>query len=80
VSDPVNSPSHYTAGGIETIDFMKAKSSRDEYLGYLRLTVFKYLSRGPYKSNALEDYKKARWFLNKLIEEIETCGTEEKKN
>jgi len=80
MSDPINSPQHYTAGGIETIDFMKAKASRDEYLGYLRLTVLKYLSRGPYKSNDLEDYKKARWFLNKLIEEIETCGTDVKKN
>lgn len=80
MNDLINSPQHYTAGGIETIDFMKAKASRDEYLGYLRLTVLKYLSRGPYKRNDLEDYKKARWFLNKLIEEIEICGTDVKKN
>ena len=69
--DIINSPRHYTAGGIETIDFMKAKSTPEEFRGYLRLTVLKYLSRGPYKSAASEDYKKARWFLNRLIEEFD---------
>ena len=71
IPDKINSPKHYTAGGIETIDFMKAKATPEEFRGYLRLTVMKYLSRGPYKENALEDYKKARWFLNRLIEELE---------
>jgi len=69
--DNINSPPHYTAGGIETINFMKAKSTKEEFHGYLRLTVLKYLSRGPYKQDALEDYKKARWFLNRLIEELD---------
>ena len=69
--DIINSPPHYTAGGIETIDFMKAKSTKEEFHGYLRLTVLKYLSRGPYKQDALEDYKKARWFLTRLIEELD---------
>jgi hypothetical protein len=50
---------------------MKAKSTKEEFHGYLRLTVLKYLSRGPYKEDALEDYKKARWFLNRLIEELD---------
>jgi len=69
--DKINSPKHYTIGGIETIDFMKAKSTPEEFHGYLRLTVLKYLSRGPYKEDALEDYKKARWFLNRLIEVLD---------
>ena len=69
--DMINSPKHYTIGGIETIDFMKAKSTPEEFHGYLRLTVLKYLSHGPYKSAASEDYKKARWFLNRLIEEFD---------
>lgn len=71
IPDKINSPKHYTVGGIETIDFMKAKSTPEEFHGYLRLTVLKYLSRGPYKEDALEDYKKARWFLNRLIEELD---------
>jgi hypothetical protein len=69
--DMINSPKHYTAGGIETIDFMRAKATTEEFHGYLRLTVIKYLSRAPHKGASLEDYKKARWFLNRLVEEIE---------
>jgi hypothetical protein len=69
--DPINHPSHYTAGGIETIDVMKAKSSHLEFIGHLRLTVMKYITRGPFKENALQDYKKAQWYLDRLIKEIE---------
>lgn len=71
MSDPINHPEHYTVGGIETIDFMKAKSSEEEFLGHLRLTAMKYLSRGPFKEDALKDYKKAAWYLNRLIKELE---------
>jgi hypothetical protein len=70
MSDAVN-PEHYKIGGIETIDYMEAKSSTEEFTGHLRLTAIKYLSRGPYKQDALEDYKKARWYVNKLIEKLE---------
>lgn len=69
--DPINHPSHYTAGGIETIDVMKAKSSYEEFIGHLRLTAMKYIERGPFKENALKDYKKAVWYLNRLIKEME---------
>ena len=34
-SDPVNSPSHYTQGGIECIEAIKAQMSREEYMGFL---------------------------------------------
>ena len=64
-------PPHYRTGGIETIDYMKAKASDEEFRGHLRLTAIKYLSRGPYKDDALEDYKKARWYINRLIVELE---------
>lgn len=70
MSDPIN-PDHYRVGGIETIDFMRAKASDEEFRGHLRLTAIKYLSRGPYKDDALEDYKKARWYLDRLIKEME---------
>jgi hypothetical protein len=70
--DMVNRPPHYTLGGIETIDYMKAKASPAEFHGHLRLTAIKYLSRGPYKADALEDYQKARWYLDRLINELES--------
>ena len=65
--DMVNHPPHYTVGGIETIDFLEAKSTPEEFAGYLRLNCMKYLSRAGHKADALEDYQKAAWYLNKLI-------------
>ena len=72
--DAVNHPPHYKVGGIETIDYMKAKSTTEEFRGHLRLTAIKYLSRTGYKGDALEDLKKAQWYLNKLIEECESAN------
>lgn len=69
--DLINHPPHYTVGGIETIDFMRAKSTPEEFMGHLRLTTIKYLSRTGYKGAALEDLKKAQWYLNYLIAEAE---------
>jgi hypothetical protein len=71
VPDIINSPSHYTSGGIETIDYMEAKSTPEEFRGHLRLTALKYLSRAGLKENTLQDLKKAQWYVNALIEFIE---------
>jgi hypothetical protein len=70
-SDIVNHPKHYTHGGIETIDYMKAKSTHEEFCGYLRLTVIKYLSRAGLKDYTLQDLQKAEWFLIRLIQELQ---------
>lgn len=70
--DVVNAPSHYTFGGIETIDYMKAKSSPEEFRGHLRLTAIKYLSRAGHKDDTLQDYKKAAVYLDWLIKDMET--------
>jgi hypothetical protein len=69
--DLVNHPPHYMVGGIETIDYMQAKSTPEEFRGHLRLTALKYLSRTGYKDDAIQDLKKAQWYLNKLIETLE---------
>lgn len=61
VVDMVNHPPHYTAGGIETIDFIEAKK-----LGYLLGNVIKYVSRAAHKGG-VEDLKKAQWYLNRAI-------------
>ena len=64
MSEAVNSPAHYTQGGIETIDFIEAKGlHNDYYLG----NVIKYVSRALYKGKELEDLKKAQWYLNRAI-------------
>ena len=70
--DDVRQPAHYTVGGIETIDYMAAKSSVEEFRGHLRLTSMKYLSRAGHKDDALKDYKKAAVYLGWLIKHMET--------
>lgn len=65
--DNVNHPSHYTQGGIETIDYLQAKLPIEEFIGYLKGNILKYISRANLK-NGTEDYKKAQWYINKLIE------------
>ena len=67
-SDVVNKPLHYNTGGsIECIDYIEDFLSYKEYRGYLRGNIGKYLHRFTYK-NGLEDLKKARWYLNRLIQ------------
>lgn len=70
-NDNVNHPSHYTKGGIECIDAIKASMSCHEYHGYLKGNVIKYLWRYRLKGHAKEDLKKAQWYLNKLVEELD---------
>lgn len=68
VTDVVNHPAHYTSGGIETIDYMEAKSTHEEFCGHLRLTAIKYLSRAGLKDDEVEDYEKAVWYIKRLIQ------------
>jgi hypothetical protein len=65
--DPVNHPEHYKVGGIETIDFIEAKS-----LSYNLGNVVKYLTRADHKGNKLQDLQKAQWYLNREIENTST--------
>ena len=65
--DVVNSPSHYNSGGIECIQAIEASMEPEAFQGYLKGNTLKYLWRMSYKGKALEDCKKAQWYLNKLI-------------
>ena len=67
-ADMVNSPAHYTKGGIETIDFIQAKLSPEEYRGYLRGNLLKYASRMGAKGE--DDAGKAAWYADRLSK----CG------
>ena len=66
MTDAIN-PDHYKVGGIEAIDYVKAKLSPEEYRGYLRGNALKYLSRAGHKDDTTQDYKKAQWFIERLI-------------
>ena len=68
-NDPVNHPAHYTAdGGIECIDAIEATLTPEEFRGYLRGQVIKYIWRCNYKGKRLEDLEKAEWYLKRYIE------------
>ena len=59
-------PDHYKIGGIETIDYIEAKLTKEQFKGYLVGNVIKYISRFEHK-NGLEDLKKADWYLSWLL-------------
>ena len=65
-------PDHYTGSNIECIDAIKAMLGHYGFISYLQGNLMKYLWRSPAKGNQAQDLKKAEWFLNRLIEEIET--------
>lgn len=68
-NDKVNNPVHYTTGGIETLDYIKAKVK--DYPSYVAGNILKYVSRYEHK-NGIEDLKKAQFYLNDLIEWMES--------
>lgn len=69
--DNVEHPTHYTSGGIECIDAIKASMSSEEYKGFLKGQVIKYVWRYRLKGKSTEDLKKARFYLDRLITESE---------
>ena len=61
MSDDKVNPAHYRIGGIDTIDYLKAKLTPDEFRGFLKGNIIKYLSRAEAKGGD-EDYAKALWY------------------
>ena len=65
--DLVNHPSHYTDGGIECIEAIEAQLTAEEYRGYLKGNIAKYVWRERHKGGT-ESLRKARFYLDRLIE------------
>ena len=70
--DPVNSPSHYNKHNIECVQAIEASMSDEEFQGYLKGNVIKYLWRYKYKGNPVQDLEKAQFYLKRLLEKSET--------
>ena len=72
----VNSPDHYNRNTVETIDHIRDSMEPQEFRGYLKGNIFKYVSRCRYKDkeNPVKDLLKAEWYLNKLIEDMKNDG------
>ena len=69
--DKVNHPRHYNVNwkgeqAIETFDYIISWK-----MDYPESNIIKYVTRHPYKGKSLQDLKKARWYLDRLIQEVE---------
>jgi hypothetical protein len=69
-SCPVENPDHYNTGAIEAIEAIRASMPTEQFFGYLKGNVMKYLWRYDYKEKPVEDLRKADWYLNRLIDAL----------
>lgn len=68
--DPIEKPMHYNLG-IETSKYIKSWN-----MDYFSGNIIKYVTRAPHKGKLLEDLRKARWYLDRLIETAEDAVIE----
>jgi hypothetical protein len=66
MADPVSQPDHYCQGGIECIDAIEAALTPEEFRGFCKGNVIKYVWRERHKAGA-ESLKKAQWYLARLV-------------
>lgn len=74
--DLVNHPSHYTNKEVECIDWMAMFLTDEEFEGYLKGNILKYIWRHKDKGNPCQDLEKAGWYLERLkrlVHEHETA-------
>lgn len=64
--------SHYTVGGIQPIEYMRCKMTKEQYEGFCLGNVIKYISRCDFKSSKVSDLKKTKQYLDWLIESVES--------
>lgn len=66
--DPVNHPKHYVShkSGIECIQIT-------EHMSFCLGNAVKYIWRADLKNDAIEDLKKAAWYINREIEKRTQC-------
>lgn len=65
--DAVNNPQHYCINNLEVIDVIDTYARNNYYRG----NVIKYVCRADYKGSKLQDLKKARWYLDREISELD---------
>lgn len=74
-SDMVNSPPHYTAGGIECIDAIEAALTPEEFRGYLKGQIFKYNWRLGLKDEPVQEAGKLSWYADRLKAFLAKCAS-----
>lgn len=73
MTDPINHPPHYTAGPIKSIDVIEqtVRFAPTPMMRRLQWQILKYLLSMWLKANPLQDARKARWYLDRLIQRLE---------
>ncbi len=66
-NDPVNHPSHYMQGGVECIDAIEAALTPEEFRGYCKGNVIKYIWRERHKGGD-ENGLKGAWYIQRMID------------
>ncbi len=74
-NDPIN-PAHYRSGGMQCIDAIEALGIGPEFC---RATAIKYLWRLGNKDDELQDARKALWYVNRLVQELEQTNLQRKE-
>ena len=80
-SDSVNHPKHYTVGGMEVIEIIKAKLTPEEFRGFLKGNRMKYCLRSGHKDDEVQDIEKEIWYGNTMIDYLKgTIRSSESKS
>lgn len=67
--DTIEQPKHYITNGLSPVDcFKQGLVSKEEYIGFCKCNIIKYLCRAEYKENAKTDYEKAQHYIQLLLE------------
>lgn len=73
IKDAVDHPPHYNKGDIETIDYIVDVLGKEGAINYCHGNILKYTgTRLHEKGKPIEDARKAIWYLNKLVELLES--------
>lgn len=73
--DAVHRPAHYTTGGMEVIDILRAKMSPEEFRGFCKGNIIKYILRAEHKDGA-QAYRKAGAYCAYLIDHVSPKNTQ----
>jgi hypothetical protein len=69
--DLVDRPKHYNQGGVECLDAIEAALTPEEFKGYCKGNIIKYVWRENFKDQNIQDLKKSNFYLNRLIDKLE---------
>lgn len=81
MNNAVEHPKHYRLEGInEVLDVIRYALSEEEYLGFLKGNVIKYVLRAPYKGELEQDWAKASYYADLVKKSSDRISDEEKSN